>query len=218
MNRGHNFTRIDFDLDRPAPRFNDARVVRAAQRVVPLGETETKGRRKGRLVLTGAFAAAMVLGAAVALVAARLERQRFQAVAVEVSKAELTPAPVETPIPQLTPEEEKLETQTTPLDQRSIETSEETSDSETVVAKAPRPTVKQTQTPPVQSQPQNDSLSDESDQVSTTDNQKAQPPIVDEWQERRLRRIETLYRRNRRASEGRDLLRIDEIFEGTRHP
>src|SRR5262245_55369355 len=133
MNRGHNFTRIDFDLDRSTPHFNDARVVRAAQRVVPLGESETTGRSKGRLVLTGAFAAAMLLGAAVALLAARLERQRFQAVAVEVSRAEPTPAPVEAPIPQLTPEEEELETQTTPVYQSSIETNEETRDSETVV-------------------------------------------------------------------------------------
>ena len=216
MNRGHNFTRIDVELDRSTPHFNDARVVRAAQRVVPLGETETKGRSKGRLIMIGAFAAAMLLGASVALVAARLERDRFQAVAVEVSRAQPTPAPIETPMPQMTPDEEKLETQATPVDP-STETSEETRDSETVVARAPKPRVKGTQIPQVPSQPQDDSISDESERLAT-DDQKTQPPVVDVWQERRLRRIETLDRRNRRASDSRDLLRIDEIFEGTKRP
>src|SRR6185369_14285337 len=85
-----NFEDFGFDANRAAPHFNDARVIKGARPVVPLMEIGAANKNKGRLFLTGAFAAAMLLGAAVALVAARLERQRFQAAAIQVSKVETT--------------------------------------------------------------------------------------------------------------------------------
>src|SRR6185369_6264750 len=85
-----NFEDFGFDANRAAPHFNDARVIKGARPVVPLMEIGAANKNKGRLFLTGAFAAAMLLGAAVALIAARLERQRFQEAVVNVSKVETT--------------------------------------------------------------------------------------------------------------------------------
>ncbi len=58
----------------PSPHFNDRRVAQAAQPVVPLAEIQTKQKLRRLWFLSGAFAIAMMLGAASALLAVRVKR------------------------------------------------------------------------------------------------------------------------------------------------
>jgi len=53
------------------PHFNDEQTLLSARRVVPLEKIEAKARHRRQWFLGGAFAIAMVLGAASALVATR---------------------------------------------------------------------------------------------------------------------------------------------------
>ena len=69
----------------PSPHFYDRRVVQRAQRVVPLDEIRTQVRWRKFLYLGGAFAIAMVLGAASALIAVHVKRSSSQ-----VSQIQLT--------------------------------------------------------------------------------------------------------------------------------
>jgi len=227
-----NFDGFECDSDRAAPHFNDRSVIKQARRVVPLSETNRK-KNKSRLFLTGAFATAMLLGAAVALVAARLERQRFQAAALEISKVETTNAGS---LAQASTEAgtEKLEEISQPV--ASPETDVPLAASQPVnngveaelgapesSSKASSgPAGKPAHTPAPEQLHHDETLAKDSvDPIKDlpNDDQIAQPPaMVDEWQERRLRRIEKFDRRARRAAQGRDLMRIDEIFEGTRRP
>ena len=61
------------------PHFDDERTLLAARRVVPLEKIEKKARHRRQWFLGGAFALAMMLGAASALVASYLKlRQQPQ--------------------------------------------------------------------------------------------------------------------------------------------
>src|ERR1041384_4121150 len=77
------------------PAFDDERTLVSARRVVPLNEIETKVRRRRQWVLGGAFAIAMMLGAASALVASYVRMRNAPAVAAtaEVSEPDVAPAP-----------------------------------------------------------------------------------------------------------------------------
>ncbi|HSE24056.1 MAG TPA: hypothetical protein VLB68_20480 [Pyrinomonadaceae bacterium] len=225
-----NFKDFEFDASRATPHFNDAQVIKGARPVVPLMEIGADNKNKGRLFLTGAFAAAMLLGAAVALVAARLERQRFQAAAIQVSKVETTNStavadttesekPEEIAPPEATAESLVVTDTTEPVisdDQKTLDAPEST-------AKAPvKAVARPVHLPAPEPQHHDEAIATDSvgsrDNVSNDDQTSQQPMKVDEWQERRLRRIEKFDRRARRAAQGRDLMRIDEIFEGSRRP
>src|SRR5688572_19891422 len=58
----------------PSPHFDDRRVVQRAQPVVPLAAIRTKVRVRRLWFFCGAFAIAMMLGAASALLAVRVKR------------------------------------------------------------------------------------------------------------------------------------------------
>jgi len=219
-----------FEFERAAPHFCDARVLRHARRVVPLAETN-RNKNKSRLFLTGAFAAAMLLGAAVALLAARLERQRFQAAAaLEISKVETTNSSSLAAAPKTEKSEEMSQPAASPeaavplaATQAIINDNQPTPDAPESASKAAsKPATRPVHLPVAEPQHQDESLANDSvDPINDlpNDDKAAQPPaIVDEWQERRLRRIEKLDRRARRSQQGRDLMRIDEIFEGSRRP
>jgi hypothetical protein len=225
MERHENFNGFEFDANRATPHFSDARVIQAARPVVPLAEAANRNHRKSRFVLTGAFAAAMLLGAAVALIAARLERQRFQSAAIEVSKVQTNnpsvtaddqqPAPTEKLEEVAHAEEPKTGEPEISNDHPSLDAVEST-------VKASRPITKSPNVGGTQPRHQDEALSNASaDPIAdpTDDHtENPQPVMVDQWQERRLRRIEKLDRRARRAAQGQDLMRIDEIFEGVRRP
>jgi hypothetical protein len=178
-----------------SPEFDDERTLLSARRVVPLDEIDAKVRRKRNWFLGGAFAVAMMLGAASALVASYMRLRNVPAVATsEVSEPDVAPAPlaVVENTPSATPTESPV-------------TEEETPKKESV---AKRPVVKHTQ-PTV----------DLRDDPKISEDERLQQirdaVLYDEWQERRARRVMRRERRLDRYNH-RDLSNLDEIFEGRR--
>lgn len=169
------------------PHFDDERTLSSARPVVPLEAIDTKVKHRRRWLLGGAFAVAMFLGAASALVSAYFKIRNVPD--PEIQSLSVLPVPEETP---------QLQTVA-------------------VLPERPKPKPKNT---------------DRSDQLNQS---SALPPIephvnerdalrrirdavlVDQWEERRARRVE---RRDRRREQhrDRDASNINEIFEGVRHP
>ncbi len=178
------------------PHFDDRRVIQRAQQVVPLD----KIRARRLLFLSGAFAVAMLLGAASALLAVHI-KQRPQVTQINTElAAEPTPAP-EAVAAESTPD-------TTPTEE---------------VAPPPvkRVVTAKKQPPMVADRPR--VVGTRSNEVQPTEAEQLQQireaVLYDQWQERRMRRVLRRERRNNRGD--RDLSHVDEIFEGTRrrdHP
>src|SRR5215217_6949045 len=79
----------------PSPHFDDERTVLSARPVVPLEKIETKVRHRRQWLLGGAFAIAMLLGAASALLGAYWKLRSAPEAATEVSEpVDPAPAPV----------------------------------------------------------------------------------------------------------------------------
>ena len=184
------------------PHFEDRRVVRRAQPVVPLNEIRAKLRLRRLWFLSGAFAIAMMLGAASALVAVRVKRIAAGAEIPQVAEPEIT-ATAQTPS-----EEDQLAgsaaTEEAPVEQpaRPIITTPKRHESP---AERPRMVY-----------PDRDALNDRAGVQPNEDEQLRQireAVLYEQWQERRARRVA---RRERRNRGDRDLSRVDEIFEGTR--
>lgn len=180
------------------PEFDDERTLLSARPVVPLNEIDAKVRRKRHLVLGGAFAVAMMLGAASALVASYLRLRNVPSVATsEVSEPDVAPAPLAvvenapSPTPAESPDEALLA---------------ETPKKEPVAKR--RAVMKHTQEPvEVRDDPK---ISEEERLQQIRD-----AVLYDEWQERRARRVMRRERRLDRYNH-RDLSNLDEIFEGSR--
>jgi hypothetical protein len=190
------------------PNFDDERTLRSARKVVPLNEIDAKVRRLRYWFLGGAFAIAMMLGAASALVASYV-RLRNAPVAVT---NEMPPAPaadtaapapvavVENPMPNESPVTEETEP--------PVETALETPTKEPVAKR--HTAAKHTQ-----------EAVDLPDDLKMTEDERLQQirdaVLYDEWQERRARRV---LRRERRLDRynHRDLSNLDEIFEGRKRP
>jgi hypothetical protein len=181
------------------PHFDDERTVLSARRVVPLEAIEAKVKHRRRWFLGSAFAIAMFLGAASALVSAYF-KLRHQ------PEAELQPAAVATaPEPVAEP---TVETPPPPAEQtiEKIQTDEKIQAQPVVKVVRPKrqlPAVRNTNDPRVS---EDEALRQGRDSV-----------LVDQWEERRARRVE---RRERRRAQhhDRDISNIDEIFEGRRRP
>src|SRR5215216_2797130 len=75
------------------PHFDDERTVLSARPVVPLEQINTKVRHRRQWILGGAFAIAMILGAASALVASYLRLRDVTASSSEVPQVEVMPEP-----------------------------------------------------------------------------------------------------------------------------
>jgi hypothetical protein len=186
------------------PNFDDERTLLSARPVVPLNEIETKVRHRRNWFLGGAFAVAMMLGAASALVASYIKLRNVPAAAVtnELSQGDVPAAPVavvDNPIPTASPATEETEP--------PVETAIETPKKETVKRRA---VVKHTEQP-----------ADLRDNPQISEGERLQQirdsVLYEEWQERRARRV---FRRQRRLDRynHRDLSDLDEIFEGRRRP
>jgi|ERR1041385_4149937 len=182
------------------PNFDDERTLLSARRVVPLNNIEAKVRRRRRWFLGGAFAIAMMLGAASALIASYLSLRKTPAATMsEVSEQDVATAPLavvgDTPSP--TPTE-------SPITDEAV--SEEAVKKEPVVKR--RAVVKHTQEPV-----------DLPDDPKITEDERLQQirdsVLYDQWQERRARRVMRRERRLDRYNH-RDLSNLDEIFEGRR--
>src|SRR6185295_13499065 len=189
-----------------SPEFDDERTLQSARPVVPLNQIDAKVRRRRNWFLGGAFAVAMMLGAASALVASYLRLRNVPSVATsQVSEPDVAPAPVA--IVENTPSPEPAESPVTeePADEALLE-EEETPKKEPVAKR--RTVVKHTQEPvDLREDPK---ISEEERLQQIRD-----AVLYDEWQERRARRV---MRRERRLARynPRDLSNLDEIFEGRR--
>jgi hypothetical protein len=187
----------------PAPHFEDRRVVMRAQPVVPLQEIRTKLKLRRLWFLSGAFAVAMILGAASALVAVRVKRI---AANNEIPQIE---EPADATLAEAPPaqEEPAADPETVAAAETPIHQSARITKSEPPLAQRPR-VVGRDREP----------LSSHSGVQPSEDEQLEQireAVLYEQWQERRARRA---LRRERRNRGDRDLSRVDEIFEGPRRP
>lgn len=194
------------------PHFDDELTLLSARPVVPLEKINAKSRHRRQWFLGGAFAIAMMLGAASALLASYLKMRNVQNVAASSEVA--TPVDVSVS-PVAVTENPPAEAPVAAIEQTA--NAEELTPEETAPKKAPvtKRSVVIAATKP------DDNMSDQSDsrRMSEDDSlhQIRDAVLFDEWQERRARRV--LRRERRRAERNhRDLSNLDEIFEGRRRP
>lgn len=194
------------------PHFDDERTLLAARPVVPLERIEKKARHRRQWFLGGAFAIAMMLGAASALVASYLKLRHAPQTATELAtEPEIAPAPVA--VAEDTPAEAPVVTS------EEVETSaaEVTTPPVTVTptreaARSHRAAAERHETRPVE-QPDTREMS-EGEQLQ----QIREAVLYDQWEERRARRALRRERRRAERYNHRDLSNLDEIFEGRRRP
>jgi hypothetical protein len=189
----------------PAPHFDDRRVVQRAQRVVPLAQIRTKLKLRRLWFLSGAFAVAMMLGAASALVAVRVKRIAANS---EIPR-------VEEPETIITADAQALPVQ---LESAAVSTELPVQPPVKPIITVPKPEERLAQRPRIVGR-DHEPLSDRTGVHPSEDEQLEQireAVLYEQWQERRLRRAARRERRNRVGD--RDLSHVDEIFEGRRRP
>ena len=179
----------------PTPHFDDEWTVQSARPVVPLEQINARVRHRRGWLLGGAFAIAMILGAASALVASYL---KLRNAAPPVAEVEVTSEPpvVAESVPAASPAVEETE--------------------QTVAVESPKkeaPPVKRS-TAPIDElyEPAPTKKVDEDKDLDRI----RDAVLYDEWQERRARRAERRERRRLDRYNHRDLSNLDEIFEGRR--
>ena len=165
------------------PKFDDERTVSRARPVVPLGALDDRVKHRRRWVLGGAFAVAMFLGAASALLSAYFKMRNVPD--PEIQSLSVLSLPEEAPQAPI------------------VE----------VISPRPKPKPRVMDRPAIQPLPDIQPGLNEKDALR----QIRDAVLMDQWEERRARRVE---RRERRRAQhyNRDLSNIDEIFEGPRHP
>lgn len=190
------------------PRFEDQRVVSRAQRVVPLDEIRTKVRLRRVWFLSGAFAIAMLLGVASALVAVRLKSTT--ATQPESNNAAAVEAVITTQAePQMEPASHVEEEAPAELEPE-LEPEPEVKPAVKKPTPAPeKPRVVAREYEPLEPERRRGEPSEE-EQLE----QIRESVLYERWQERRARRAER--RERRRNRDDRDLSRVDELFEGPR--
>jgi hypothetical protein len=200
-----NELRPDHLVEPRAPTFDDERTVASARPVVPLAKIKTHRRI---WLLGGAYALAMMLGVGIALLGAYVRLPNTPtaspAAATEISEPDLSSAPLVAAdnVPSETSD-----------DEGTVEESME--ESPVVIEPATEAT------PRRRTRPRRNSVSDEPrsvPQASEDDELRRvrDAVLVDEWQERRARRVLRRERRRAERYNHRDLSNLDEIFEGPR--
>ena len=189
----------------PSPHFNDRRVVQTAQRVVPLKEIRTKLRLRRLWFLTGAFAIAMMLGAASALLAVRVKRIAANSDIPQIAEPE-TAATAAAQLPVI---------DEAPI----VDSGEQIADSTTVETAPVQPARPAPRRPePLASRPRIVNSHRDSRSVEPSEEEQLEQireaVLYEQWQERRARRAARRERRNR--VDDRDLSHLNEIFEGPR--
>ena len=198
------------------PHFDDQRVVRRAQRVVPLAEIRTKVRLRRIWYLGGAFVLAVMLGAASALVAVHIKRAGANATSQiqlttntqpEANTAETETAAAEPQMEQASLVEEN--TTAEPEDKPVMSATKQTGQT----PPAQRPRVTEREFEPLEPRKRARREPNEEEQLE----QIRESVLYDQWQERRARRAERRERRRNRGGD-RNLSNVDELFEGPRRP
>lgn len=188
-----------------APTFDDERTVASARPVVPLAKIKTHRRI---WLLGGAFALAMILGAGSALLGAYLSLRNTPAApaaaASDISEPDLSSAAL------------------VAADSVPGETSDDDSMVEDSTEESPVVVEPVTEaTPRRRIRPRRNSVSDERRSLPRASEDEElrrirDAVLVDEWQERRARRVLRRERRKAERYNHRDLSNLDEIFEGPR--
>jgi hypothetical protein len=202
--------------DYAEPHFNDEQTLRAARPVVPLEEIKARTRNMRLWFLAGAFAIAMMLGAASALLASYLKLRNVPPVAAEVAEQEPEAEREAVAVAETEPSEEDA-----PLVESENPENSEPENSEEEVTLTPvtpkeQPAVRRRTVASHTAEPDERRDSRELSEEDELERIR-QSVLYDEWQERRARRV----RRERRRAERynhRDLSNLDEIFEGRRRP
>lgn len=196
-------TSVDTSLPAEQPNFDDERTLLSAQPVVPLEKIETKERHLRRWVLGGAFALAMMLGAASALLASYLKLRNVPSPVAEISEE------VEPPVAPLA-----IAPETNVIELPVVENTEEVEDAEMPATPQKAPVRRR-------AVPERDTDLVRPRVVRETDDEGElerirEAVLMDRWEERRARRAARRERRNRVDHHDRDLSNLDEIFEGPR--
>ena len=190
---------------RVQPNFEDEITLLTARRVVPLQKIDAKERHRRHWLLGGAFALAMMLGAASALLASYLKLRNAPTVQTEITEVENAEVPVaviaepvttELPPTEVTEEtglSDELATSVTPKRSPVKQRAAENRDTNLV-----RPRIVQD--------------GDDENELERI----RQAVLIDAWEERRARRAARRERRNRLEHHDRDLSNLDEIFQGQR--
>jgi len=192
--------------DYAEPHFDDERTLLSAKPVVPLEKINAKARHRRQWLLGGAFAIAMMLGAASALLASYLKLRNVpQTETTELVQPDVAAAPVAVA--------ESVPSETPVVESESSATLEEIASpaeapKEPVAARrtvAPRHNTERVE------QPDTPHISEEEDLERIRE-----AVLYDQWQERRARRATRRERRRAERYNHRDLSNLDEIFEGRR--
>jgi len=205
----HTFDRsVETRTSVAQPHFDDELTVLTARPVVPLEEINARVRHRRQWFLGGAFAIAMMLGAASALLASYLKLRNVDNSGTGISQVEVTSASratEETVAPLVTEESDTSE----PPIVASFEEPPVTTVTPKKETTAKRRTVTRPETDFIV--PRTSPGVNEEDELERI----RDAVLFDEWQERRERRA---IRRERRRAEryDRDLSNLDEIFEGSR--
>jgi len=171
-----------------------------------LEKIEAKARHRRQWFLGGAFAIAMMLGAASALVASYLKLRNAPQAAAELAvEPDVAPPPVA--VAESTPSD-------SPIDETPVAENVEETPPVTPKRESPKHRVATVRPDPEASEDRDARNPNESEQL----NQIREAVLYDEWQERRARRATRRERRRAERYNHRDLSNLDEIFEGRRRP
>jgi hypothetical protein len=208
---------LPFYVSSVEPHFVDEETKLSAKPVVPLESLRISVKRRKGLLLAGAFGLASFLGIAVALLSIQIQQRRAPAAAIAIEQLNTSDSKDETvqaPEPVATPEENlhaasPVETVEDPAEvEPRIHGRATVFPGKTPAKEAIRDRSTQEPLPPV----------DHSVTEDQEDGNVIAPEPVGPWEERRLRRVRRLERRAARQERNRDLLKIDEIFEGNHRP
>ena len=207
----HTFNRsVDVSTRSAQPHFDDEQTLLSARPVVPLEKIDAKVRHRRHWVLGGAFALAMMLGAASALLASYLKLRNVPTVASEISEIETPGAPVAAAAEPIV-----SNLAVAPVEDETAETEPIEEESTTPITPKRAPIVRRPATVDRNTElirPRTVRGMDEEDELERI----RQAILIEEWQERRARRAARRERRNRVDHHDRDLSNLDEIFEGPR--
>jgi hypothetical protein len=187
------------------PHFDDERTLLSARPVESLEKIDARVRHRRRWFLSGAFAIAMMLGAASALLASYFKLRNVPSAPAEVSEeVDAAPAPlaVAEAAAAETPNVESVDSVAEPTPAVTPK-KESALKHRTIVARSN----------PQRAEPSDTQLNEDKELQRIR-----QAVLVDEWQERRARRVERRERRREQRYNHRDLSNLDEIFEGRRRP
>jgi hypothetical protein len=180
------------------PHFNEEWTLLTARRVVPLSELKSHRAHLNHWKLVAGFAGAIVLGGLVGLASIRFTKPASE-VASETEQPQSEQVQMSVPTPVETQEAQSGESETV---------QSEVANAPVKVAAGTRKSVRRNQTTDLQT-----SAPSVVDPSTTTAGPAA--TLVDQWQERRPRRVSV--KPPRRDRDQNDLMRVDEIFEGS-HP